>query len=118
MFCYKCGKQIGNDSAFCEHCGASQTAGGVPPTGAPYVPPPQQVYYPQQPPQQQGYYNPAPPPPVSVKKQNTACIVLAYLCYAFAVIDFCGMFLEYDITGVPWSPIVAGVIGSVFLAMK
>lgn len=40
---------------------------------------------------------------------------IGYLCYAFGVIDFAGMFLGYDLTGVPWSPIVAGVIGSIFI---
>lgn len=34
------------------------------------------------------------------------------LCYIFAVIDFAGMFFRYDLTGVSWSPIVAGLIGS------
>lgn len=42
--------------------------------------------------------------------------LLGFLCYAFAVIDFAGMFLGYDLTGVSWSPIVAGVIGSVFIS--
>jgi len=41
--------------------------------------------------------------------------VLGYLCYAFAVIDFAGMFFGYDLTGVSWSPIVAGVIGSILV---
>jgi hypothetical protein len=34
------------------------------------------------------------------------------LCYAFALVDFAGMFLRYDLTGVSWSPIAAGVLGS------
>ena len=37
------------------------------------------------------------------------------LCYVFAVIDFAGMFLGYDLTGVSWSPIVAGLVGSVLV---
>ena len=40
-------------------------------------------------------------------------VLLGYGCYIFAVIDFCGMFFGYDLTGVPWSPIVAGIIGGV-----
>ena len=37
------------------------------------------------------------------------------LCYVFAVIDFAGMFFGYDLTGVSWSPIVAGLVGSVLV---
>jgi uncharacterized membrane protein YhaH (DUF805 family) len=66
MFCKNCGKEISDDSRFCEYCGANFAAGGAPPTGAPYVPPQQPAYYP--PPQgyapQQPYYPPqgyAPP---------------------------------------------------------
>jgi hypothetical protein len=38
--------------------------------------------------------------------------LLGVLCFGFAVIDFAGMFFGYDLTGVSWSPIVAGVVGS------
>jgi hypothetical protein len=38
-------------------------------------------------------------------------IILGYLCYAFGAIDFAGMFFEYDLTGVSWSPVLAGFIG-------
>lgn len=41
--------------------------------------------------------------------------VLGYLCILFGVIDFAGMFFGYDLTGVSWSPIVAGVIGSMLV---
>jgi len=41
--------------------------------------------------------------------------VLGYLCYLFGIVDFAGMFLGYDLTGVSWSPIVAGVIGSALI---
>ncbi|HMN91348.1 MAG TPA: hypothetical protein PKD70_15365 [Saprospiraceae bacterium] len=34
-----------------------------------------------------------------------------YLLVIFALIDFAGMFFGYDLTGVDWSPIVAGLIG-------
>ena len=37
---------------------------------------------------------------------------LAFLCFGFAIVDFAGMFFGYDLTGVSWSPIVAGAIGS------
>lgn len=41
--------------------------------------------------------------------------ILGYLLIVFAVIDFAGMFFGYDITGVSWSPILEGGIGSLFL---
>ena len=41
-------------------------------------------------------------------------LVLGFLCQTFAAIDFAGMFLGYDLTGVPWSPLVAGGIGWLF----
>ena len=41
--------------------------------------------------------------------------LLGLLCYAFAVIDFAGMFFGYDLTGVSWSPIVAAGLGQVFM---
>jgi len=41
--------------------------------------------------------------------------VLGYLCYVFGVIDFAGMFFEYDLTGVSWSPIIAAFAGSLFI---
>ena len=41
--------------------------------------------------------------------------LLGGLCYVFAVIDFAGMFFNYDITGVFWSPIVAGFIGGMLM---
>lgn len=44
-----------------------------------------------------------------------ALTVLGYMCYVFAVIDFCGMFGGYDLTGTPISPVIAGVIGSILI---
>jgi hypothetical protein len=41
-------------------------------------------------------------------------MTLSVLCEIFAVIDFAGMFLGYDLTGVPWSPLVAGGLGWLF----
>lgn len=39
--------------------------------------------------------------------------ILSYICYIFAVIDF-GLFylIDIDITGVSWSPYVAGLVGA------
>ena len=41
--------------------------------------------------------------------------VLSVLCYIFAIADLllCNIF-GIDITGVRWSPIVAGVVGAIF----
>ena len=41
--------------------------------------------------------------------------VFGVICFAFAAIDFAGMFFGYDITGVSWSPVVALAIGGVLL---
>lgn len=43
--------------------------------------------------------------------------VLGFLCETFAVIDFLGMFFGYDLTGVPWSPLVAGGVGWLFFQL-
>ena len=43
---------------------------------------------------------------------NIIISLLGMLCYLFAIIDFAGIFFQYDLTGVPWSPIVASFIGS------
>jgi len=50
-------------------------------------------------------------------KMGTFLIILGYLCYAFGIIDFAGMFFGYDLTGVSWSPIVAGVAGYGLIAL-
>jgi DNA-directed RNA polymerase subunit RPC12/RpoP len=44
-------------------------------------------------------------------------LILGYLCQLFAVIDFAGMFFGYDLTGVPWSPLVASGIAWVFFQL-
>ena len=38
--------------------------------------------------------------------------VLGFLFIEVAIIDFARMLFNYDLTGVSWSPIVAGAIGS------
>ena len=43
--------------------------------------------------------------------------IIGYLCFAFAAVDFAGQFLNYDLTGVSWSPVVAGGLGVIFTAM-
>ena len=43
--------------------------------------------------------------------------ILGYLCIGFGIIDFAGMFFGYDLTGVTWSPIAAGFLGSVLISM-
>ena len=43
--------------------------------------------------------------------------ILGIVCYVFAVIDLVTYFAGMDITGVWWSPIVAALLGRVFLNM-
>ena len=47
----------------------------------------------------------------------TVLRILGLICLAFGFVDFMGMLFHYDITGVSWSPIVAGIIGSVFFSI-
>ena len=99
MFCRSCGKQIEDGSMFCPHCGtklADQTNVAQPADADSDT-------------QSQGNFQTEAKP-----QKNMFLIVLAYLCWAFGVIDFCGMFFGYDLTGVSWSPVVAGVIGYLF----
>ena len=44
-----------------------------------------------------------------------AFIILGYLCFGFGVIDFVASLFGYDFTGVQWSPIAAGLVGSALL---
>ena len=37
--------------------------------------------------------------------------IIGYILYGIAVVDFAGMFLGYDITGVSWSPLLFGGLG-------
>jgi hypothetical protein len=94
MFCRNCGKQIDDNSKFCEFCGTSivvSSSQNIPPSYAPVPPQTDNI-------------------PVENHK-NMTLIVLGYICWGFALIDFCGMFFDYDLTGVSWSPLVAGAIG-------
>ena len=44
--------------------------------------------------------------------------LLGYGCYAFAVVDLGTYYLGIaDLTGVVWSPIAAGVVGSVLVQL-
>ena len=43
--------------------------------------------------------------------------ILGFLCIGFGVIDFAGTFFGYDLTGVSWSPIVAGVVGGALMSI-
>lgn len=38
--------------------------------------------------------------------------IVGILLLIFAAVDFAGQYFNYDLTGVSWSAIVAGVIGS------
>ncbi len=42
--------------------------------------------------------------------------IVGYVCYVLAAIDFItGNFLGMDLTGVFWSPIALGIVGTVFV---
>jgi len=43
--------------------------------------------------------------------------ILGFLCIGFGIVDFAGMFFDYNLTGVSWSPIVAGVIGGKLMSI-
>ena len=41
--------------------------------------------------------------------------ILSILCYVFALLDFCLFYIvDVDLTGVSWSPYVAGCLGALF----
>jgi len=44
-------------------------------------------------------------------------LLLGFLCYGFAIIDFAGIFFGYDLTGTPFSPIAAIFLGSMLIKM-
>lgn len=39
--------------------------------------------------------------------------IVSYIFYLIGIIDFCGMFFEYDFTGVSWSPIAFAAVGAI-----
>lgn len=51
---------------------------------------------------------------IQEKRSTNIFDILEWVFYAIAAIDFCGMFFEYDLTGVSWSPIAFCIIGYVF----
>ena len=42
-------------------------------------------------------------------------LIIGYGLWIFSIIDFCGMFFDYDLTGYRWSPLVLSIIGSIFV---
>ncbi len=52
--------------------------------------------------------------PLTERPLAMICVVIGWGCIIFGIIDFCGNFGHYDLTGVPWSPIAAGLIGEFF----
>ena len=47
------------------------------------------------------------------------CGLIGSLCYIFAFVDFfTGILGIYDITGVPYSPLVASLIGYIFVKLS
>ena len=46
------------------------------------------------------------------------CMVFGVICYGFGLVDFFGMFFDYDITGIRYSPTLAWFIGSGLIALS
>jgi len=40
--------------------------------------------------------------------------IIGWIFYLIGIVDFCGMFFDYDFTGVSWSPIAFAGIGYIF----
>jgi uncharacterized membrane protein YhaH (DUF805 family) len=93
-YCVNCGKQIEYGSRFCTHCGANLTDNSLGIQGFQSTPPS------------------APSAPANL------LAVFGNLCCVFAIVDFTGMFMDYDLTGVSWSPIVFGIIGTMLIILE
>lgn len=109
--CPSCGgnkmRSLGNNVYECEYCKQTfQEVQGPPP------PPqnPQQVTYEEE--AEEEYDEEE--TPLSERPIALFCVIIGWGCIIFGIVDFCGNFGHYDLTGVPWSPIVAGVIGAFF----
>ncbi len=54
---------------------------------------------------------------IKLEDQTTMFTIFGLLCFGFAIIDYAVSFVGYDLTGVSWSPIAAGVIGSILISI-
>lgn len=95
-FCGNCGEPIADGAAFCGQCGASVSGEEAPPAS-------------------NLDFN-----AVSPGKAKLAMWlhVTAFLFYAAGVADFVlGRFFKIDFTGISWSPIAFGIVGSLFTGL-
>jgi len=96
MFCEKCGSPIKDDEKFCGKCGNAVV------TNTDGVPKPDR------------------PNKSSSGKMAIMLYCIGVVLFALAAIDYAGMYFDYDLTGVSWSPYAIGILGGVciFIAKK
>ena len=92
MFCEKCGSPIKDDEKFCGKCGNAVVTNtdGVP--------------------------GPDRPNKSSSGKMAIMLYCIGVVLFALAAIDYAGMYFDYDLTGVSWSPYAIGILGGVFMS--
>ena len=94
MFCEKCGSPIKDDEKVCGKCGNAIMAHADGTSGAEN-----------------------PPAKSSAAKMAVALYWVGAALFALAAIDYAGMYFDYDITGVSWSPYAIGVLGGVCVSI-
>ena len=93
MFCEKCGSPIKDDEKFCGKCGNAVV------TNTDGVPEPDR------------------PNKSSSGKMAIMLYCIGVVLFALAAIDYAGMYFDYDLTGVSWSPYAIGVLGGVCVSI-
>ena len=93
MFCEKCGSPIKDDEKFCGKCGNAVV------TNTDGVPEPDR------------------PNKSSSGKMAIMLYCIGVVLFALAAIDYAGMYFDYDLTGVSWSPYAIGILGGVCISI-
>ncbi len=96
MSCEKCGSPIKDDEKFCGKCGNTIETNA------------------------DGVLEADHPNKGSSSKTAVMLYCVGVALFALATIDYAGMYFDYDITGVSWSPYAIGVLGGActFIAKK